>query len=125
MGVVPRQYIPGVEVGVRDYLAHGPLGFPVVDIDVTLSNGSYHSVDSSEQAFKQAARIAMTEGMTQCQPVLLEPILSIQVTIPSEFTSKALQLVTGRRGQILGYDGLPDWDGWEQVTRQFTASGNA
>ena len=115
-GVVPRQYIPGVEVGVRDYLAHGPLGFPVVDIDVTLSNGSYHSVDSSEQAFKQAARIAMTEGMTQCQPVLLEPILSIQVTIPSEFTSKALQLVTGRRGQILGYDGLPDWDGWEQVS---------
>ncbi|NEO88469.1 MAG: elongation factor G, partial [Spirulina sp. SIO3F2] len=63
-GVVPRQYIPGVETGVREFLHHGPLGFPVVDVAVNLSNGSYHSVDSSEQAFKQAARIAMTEGMT-------------------------------------------------------------
>ncbi|MGH2412457.1 MAG: elongation factor G [Microcystaceae cyanobacterium] len=115
-GVVPKQYIPGVEIGVREYLAHGPLGFPVVDVDVTLTDGSYHSVDSSEQAFKQAARIAMTEGMPKCQPTLLEPILSITVSVPSEFTSKALQLVSGRRGQILGYEGLSDWKGWDQVT---------
>lgn len=115
-GVVPKQYIPGVEVGVREYLAHGPLGFPVVDVAVTLTNGSYHSVDSSEQAFKQAARIAMQTGMLQGEPTLLEPILSIEVTTPNEFTSKVLQLVSGRRGQILGYEGRSDWQGWDNVT---------
>jgi elongation factor G len=88
----------------------------VVDVDVTLTNGSYHSVDSSEQAFKQAARLAMTEGMPKCEPVLLEPILSIKVSAPTEFTSKVLQLVTGRRGQILGYDGMENWSGWDLVT---------
>ena len=115
-GVVPKQYIPGVETGVREYLDRGPLGFPVVDVDVTLTDGSYHSVDSSEQAFKQAARIAMTEGMPKCQPVLLEPILTVTVCAPSEFTSKVLQLVSGRRGQILGYEGVSDWKGWDCVT---------
>ncbi|MBW4574887.1 MAG: elongation factor G [Aphanothece sp. CMT-3BRIN-NPC111] len=115
-GVVPRQYIPGVEIGVREYLGHGPLGFPVVDVAVTLTNGSYHTVDSSEQAFKNAARIAMQTGMTQCQPTLLEPIVSIQVSAPNEYTSKVLQLLSGRRGQILGYDGKSDWPGWDQVS---------
>lgn len=115
-GVVPKQYIPGVEMGVREYLVHGPLGFPVVDVAVTLTNGSYHSVDSSEQAFKQAARLAMQEGMAKCEPVLLEPIAAIQVCAPAEFTSKVLQLVTGRRGQILGYEGKSDWPGWDCVS---------
>ncbi|PPS43271.1 elongation factor G [Chroococcidiopsis sp. TS-821] len=115
-GVVPKQYIPGVETGVREYLAHGPLGFPIVDIAVTLTNGSYHSVDSSEQAFKQAARIAMQTGMPQGEPTLLEPIVSIEVTTPNEFTSKVLQLISGRRGQILGYEGRSDWQGWDNVT---------
>jgi elongation factor G len=115
-GVVPKQYIPGVETGVREYLIHGPLGFPVVDIDVTLTDGSYHSVDSSEQAFKQAARLAMTEGMQKCDPILLEPVISVKVSAPSEFTSKVLQLVTGRRGQILGYEGVSDWKGWDTVS---------
>ncbi|PMB00351.1 elongation factor G [Fischerella thermalis CCMEE 5268] len=115
-GVVPKQYIPGVEMGVREFLAHGPLGFPVVDVAVTLTNGSYHTVDSSEQAFKQAARVAMQTGMTQCQPTLLEPILRVQVTTPSEFTSKVMQLVTGRRGQILGYEAIHDWQGWDCIT---------
>ena len=114
-GVVPKQYIPGVETGVKEYLQRGPLGFPVVDVDVTLTNGSHHSVDSSEQAFKQAARIAMNEGMSQCNPVLLEPVLSITVSVPNEFTSKALQLITGRRGQILGYENISDWKGWDRV----------
>ncbi len=115
-GVVPRQYIPGVETGVREYLVHGPLGFPVVDVAVTLTNGSYHSVDSSEQAFKQAARIAMQEGMPKCEPTLLEPITAIQVCAPAEFTAKVLQLVSGRRGQILGYEGKSDWSGWDCVS---------
>lgn len=117
-GVVPRQYIPAVEHGVREFLHHGPLGFPVVDVDVTLTNGSYHSVDSSEQAFKQAARIAMQEGLAKCQPTLLEPILNVTVSVPNEFTSKVLRLVSGRRGQILGYDAKPDWSGWDQVAAQ-------
>jgi len=115
-GVVPKQYIPGVEMGVREYLGHGPLGFPVVDVAVTLTNGSYHTVDSSEQAFKQAARLAMTEGMANCEPTLLEPIMAIQVCAPAEFTSKVLQLVTGRRGQILGYEARSDWSSWDCVS---------
>ncbi|MBD2455388.1 elongation factor G [Nostoc sp. FACHB-87] len=115
-GVVPRQYIPGVEVGVREFLAHGPLGFPVVDVAVTLTNGSYHNVDSSEQAFKQAARLAMQTGIPQAQPTLLEPILRVRVTTPSEFTAKVLQLLSGRRGQILGYEGRQDWQGWDNIS---------
>ncbi len=114
-GVVPRQYIPGVETGVREYLAHGPLGFPVVDVAVTLTHGSYHSVDSSEQAFKQAARIAMQEGMPQCKPVLLEPVLRIAISVPIAFTAKVLRLVSGRRGQVLGYAAKDDWNGWDEV----------
>ncbi|KAB8331851.1 elongation factor G [Scytonema tolypothrichoides VB-61278] len=114
-GVVPRQYIPGVEIGVREFLSHGPLGFPVVDVAVTLTNGSYHTVDSSEQAFKQAARLAMQTGLPKCEPTLLEPIIRVQVSTPNEFTAKVLQLVTGRRGQILGYEGVHDWQGWDCV----------
>ena len=115
-GVVPKQYIPGVETGVREYLVQGPLGFPVVDVDVTLTDGSHHSVDSSEQAFKQAARLAMTDGMRECKPVLLEPLLSAKVAAPTEFTSKVLQLVSGRRGQILGYEALDGWKNWDSIT---------
>ncbi|MBW4473526.1 MAG: elongation factor G [Stenomitos rutilans HA7619-LM2] len=114
-GVVPRQYIPAVETGVREYLIHGPLGFPIVDVAVTLTNGSYHSVDSSEQAFKQAARVAMQEGIVQCEPTLLEPILNVAISVPAEFTAKVLRLVSGRRGQILGYDAKANWYGWDQV----------
>jgi len=115
-GVIPKQYIPGVEMGVREFLAHGPLGFPVVDVAVTLTNGSYHNVDSSEQAFKQAARLAMQTGIPQGEPTLLEPILHLEVTTPSEFTSKALQLLSGKRGQILGYEGRNDWQGWDNIS---------
>jgi elongation factor G len=114
-GVVPRQYIPAVETGVREYLTHGPLGFPVVDVAVTLTNGSYHSVDSSEQAFKQAARLAMQAGLAKCQPTLLEPILSVTVSVPTDFTAKVLRLVSGRRGQILGYESKLGWRGWDDV----------
>lgn len=115
-GVVPRNFIPAVEDGVRDYCKQGPLGFPVVDLSVCLFFGSYHDVDSSEMAFKTAARIGMQEGLVQCSPVLLEPILEIHISVPSEFTSKAQRLVTGHRGgQILGFDAKPDWPGWDVV----------
>ncbi len=114
-GHIPKQYIPAVETGVKEYLVRGPLGFPVVDFAVTLTDGSYHAVDSSEQAFKQAARIAMTEGMPKCDPVLLEPIYEVKIDVPSEFTSKVHSLVSGRRGQLLGFDTLEGWRGWDQV----------
>jgi len=117
-GVVPRQYIPGVETGVREYLVHGPLGFPVVDVSVTLKDGSYHSVDSSEQAFKMAARLAMQEGMALAEPQLLEPILSVTISVPNDATSKVLRLISGRRGQVLGYDAKPNWRGWDEVQAQ-------
>ena len=115
-GVVPRQYIPSVEEGVREYLNQGPLGFPVVDVAVTLTNGSYHTVDSSDMAFKTAARIAMTEGMPKCDPVLLEPIIQVEVAVPAEYTSKAQRVISGRRGQILGYEAKDGWKGWDSVS---------
>lgn len=115
-GVVPRQYIPSVETGVREYLNQGPLGFPVVDIAVTLTNGSYHAVDSSDQAFKQAARIAMQEGLPKCEPVLLEPVDSVEISVPNNFTSNVLKLISGHRGQILGYEAKAGWQGWDVVS---------
>ncbi len=121
-GVVPRQYIPAVESGVKDYMNEGPLGFPVVDMAVTLTDGSYHSVDSSEMAFKQAARIAMTEGMSKCDPVLLEPIYMVRISVPSEYTSRAQRLISGRRGQFLGFDARPGWKGWDEVSANMPQS---
>ena len=115
-GVVPRNYIPAVEEGMRDYCRQGPLGFPVVDISVELFFGSYHDVDSSDMSFKIAARIGMQEGLSKCAPVLLEPILKVQISVPNEHTSKAQRLVTGHRaGQILGFDAKQDWPGWDVV----------
>jgi elongation factor G len=114
-GVVPKQYIPAVEQGIREWMGHGPLGFAVVDFQVNLSDGSYHDVDSSEMAFKTAARIAMAEGMPQCSPVLLEPIVAVEIHVPSEATSRVNQIVTGHRGQLLGFDGRDGWPGWDTV----------
>ncbi len=114
-GVVPKQYIPAVELGVREWMVQGPLGFAVVDFNVNLSEGSYHDVDSSEMAFKLAARLAMSEGMPQCAPVLLEPIVAVDIHVPSDATSRVNQIVTGHRGQLLGFDGREGWDGWDTV----------
>ncbi|MCH7487833.1 MAG: elongation factor G [Proteobacteria bacterium] len=116
-GVVPRQYIPSVEAGVRDYLARGgPLGFPVVDIAVILTDGQYHTVDSSDMAFRAAAQLAMREGMPNCKPVLLEPFCQVKIAVPNEFTSKIQRLISGRRGQILGFDAKAGWKDWDQVS---------
>jgi elongation factor G len=114
-GVVPKQYIPSVEIGVRDYLTSGPLGFQVVDVAVCLKDGSYHSVDSSDMAFRAAGRLAMAEGMPKCSPVLLEPVMSVEIAVPSEATSKINGIISSRRGQILGFDTRPGWDGWDVV----------
>jgi elongation factor G len=115
-GSVPRQYIPAVESGAREHLKRGPLGFPVVDVSVTLYDGQFHSVDSSEIAFKMATALALREGLPQCGPVLLEPILTVDISMPSETTSKVLQLVPQKRGQILGYDAKEGWSGWDQIS---------
>lgn len=114
-GVVPKQFIPSVEKGVVAYLDEGPLGFPVVDVAVTLNDGSYHTVDSSDAAFQTAARIGMQEGMPQCAPVLLEPIAKVHIHVPNDATSKINAVVSGRRGQLLGYDARPGWNGWDTV----------
>jgi elongation factor G len=114
-GVVPKQFIPSVEKGVVAYLDEGPLGFPVVDLSVTLTDGSYHTVDSSDAAFQTAARIGMQEGMPQCAPVLLEPIMKVKIHVPNDTTSKINAVVSGRRGQLLGYDAREGWNGWDTV----------
>ncbi len=117
-GVVPRNYIPAVEEGVIDALRHGPLGFPVVDLSVALIDGSYHTVDSSDQAFRTAGRIGIVEGLPQCQPVLLEPIHLVEIVCPSEATAKMNAILSGRRGQILGFDTRDGWNGWDTVRAQ-------
>jgi elongation factor G len=117
-GVVPRNYIPAVEEGVLDALKHGPLGFPVVDLSVALIDGSYHTVDSSDQAFRTAGRIGIVEGLPQCQPVLLEPIHLVEIVCPTEATAKMNAILSGRRGQILGFDTREGWDGWDMVRAQ-------
>jgi elongation factor G len=115
-GVVPKQFFPGVEKGVREALEKGPIaGFPVVDVHVTLYDGSYHTVDSNEASFRMAASLAMREGMPKCQPVLLEPILRVEITVPSHFTSTVLQQVSGHRGQILSYGASESRAGWDAV----------
>ena len=114
-GAVPRNYIPAVEEGVRDAMARGPLGFPVVDVQVTLTDGSYHSVDSSDLAFRTAARIGVSEALPQCQPVLLEPIHVVEIVCPTDATAKINAILSARRGQILGFDTREGWQGWDCV----------
>lgn len=121
-GVVPKQYIPAVEQGIADALKRGPLGFPVVDIGVTLTDGSYHTVDSSDMAFQQAGRIAIQEALPACQPVLLEPIHRVEIAVPSDATARINAIVSGRRGQILGFDAREGWPGWDVVSGLLPAS---
>ncbi len=114
-GSVPRNYFSSIEAGIQEYLSKGPLGFPVVDISVTLIDGSYHSVDSSDMAFRTAAQVGMREGMPQAKPVLLEPVLKVEVAVPSDATARVNGIVSQRRGQILGFDARPGWTGWDVV----------
>ncbi len=114
-GVVPRQYIPAVEAGAKDACAKGPLGFPVIDVAVTLTDGSHHTVDSSELAFRTAGRIGMSAALPECAPVLLEPIWKVEIVTPSETTSRVTQILTARRGQILGFDAREGWPGWDRI----------
>ena len=114
-GAIPKQWIPAVEEGVREALQKGPLGFQVVDVAVTLVDGSYHTVDSSELAFRLAGRIAMQEALGAAQPHLLEPMHKVSVVCPSSATSRITSAVAGRRGQMLGMAPRDGWAGWDRI----------
>ncbi|MFI4972946.1 MAG: elongation factor G [Caulobacterales bacterium] len=114
-GVVPKQWIPAVEQGVRDACERGPLGFRVTDVDVVLIDGSHHSVDSSEMAFRQAGRLAMSEGLKVCNPTLLEPIEQLTIVAPSSSTSKIAAAVSSKRGHVQGFAPRDGWRGWDEI----------
>lgn len=107
-GVVPKEYVPAVDKGVQEQLKNGVLaGYPVVDVKVTLFDGSYHDVDSSEMAFKLAGSMAFKEGFMKCQPVLLEPIMKVEVETPEEYMGDVIGDLNRRRGMIDGMEDIP------------------
>ena len=121
-GAIPRQYIPAVEAGIRDAMERGPLGFQVVDVAVTLVDGSFHAVDSSELAFRIAGRMAMGDALAQAAPYLLEPVVRVAVDTPGGTGSKAGSVLSARRGHILGLSPHPEWERWERVEAQLPES---
>ena len=94
----------------------------MVDIAVALTDGSYHTVDSSDMAFRTAGRIAIVDGLPQCQPVLLEPIYLVEIVCPNDATARMNAILSGRRGHILGFDTREGWDGWDTVRAQMPES---
>ena len=114
-GAVPRQYIPAVGEAAEEAMQKGPFGHPVVDVEVTLSDGGFHAVDSSDMAFRTATRNGVAEALAKADPVLLEPIEHVTVSVPNRFTANAQRLLSGRRGQILGYAEREGWPGWDDV----------
>jgi elongation factor G len=113
-GSVPRNYIPAVEKGLHEIIERGVLaGFPVVDVRVTLYDGSYHAVDSSEMAFKIAAHLGFKKGFMDAKPILLEPILNVEVRVPEEFMGDIIGDLNKKRGKILGMEP----DGKFQIVR--------
>jgi elongation factor G len=114
-GAIPKQWIPAVEEGVAEAMKKGPLGFTVVDVAVILVDGSYHSVDSSELAFRLAGRLAMAEALAAAGPHLLEPMHKVTVVCPSSATSRVTSAVASRRGQMLGMAPRDGWAGWDRI----------
>ena len=114
-GAVPKQWIPAVEKGMMDALVKGPLGFPVVDVAAALVDGSFHSVDSSELAFRTAGRMAMTDALAAASPYLLEPVAHVTITTPGSATSRITSAVAVRRGQMLRMTTLEGWSNWDLV----------
>lgn len=114
-GAIPRQWIPAVEAGVKDAMNKGPIGFPVVDVSVTLIDGSFHAVDSSEHSFQMAGRLGMVEALAECEPVVLEPIEKLSIYTPSWGTPKINSAVSAHNGQILGFEPREGWTGWDRV----------
>ncbi|GAN81330.1 elongation factor G [Acidocella aminolytica] len=114
-GAVPRQYIPAVAAAAEEAMAKGPFGYPVVDVAVTLLDGGFHSVDSSDMAFRTATRNGIAEALTKAEPVLLEPVHRVTISAPNMFTSTVQRLLSGKRGQIMGYGEKPAWPGWDET----------
>jgi elongation factor G len=107
-GVIPREYIPGVEKGVREAAEGGVIaGYPVTDVVVRLYDGSFHEVDSSEMAFKMAGSMAFKEGFQKGAPVLLEPVMKVEVVVPEEFLGDVMGQLNSRRGEIMGMEPRP------------------
>jgi elongation factor G len=104
-GVVPREYIPSVEAGIKESMANGVLaGYPLIDVKASLFDGSYHDVDSNEMAFKVAASMALKNAKNKCQPVILEPLVKVEVVIPEEYMGDIMGDITSRRGRVEGMD---------------------
>jgi elongation factor G len=104
-GAIPKQYIPAVEKGISEAMQGGILaGYPAVDIKITLYDGSYHPVDSSEMAFKVAGSLGFKEGSKNCKPTLLEPIMKMEIVVPEECMGDVMGDINGRRGRVLGMD---------------------
>ena len=114
-GAIPKQWIPAVEKGVQDAIAKGPLGFPVVDVAAILVDGSFHSVDSSELAFRTAGRIAMSDALAAASPYLLEPIAHVTITTPGSASSRITSAVASRRGQMLRMTSREGWSAWDVI----------
>jgi elongation factor G len=114
-GAVPRNFIPAVGEAAAEATNKGPFGYPVVDVSVTLVDGGFHAVDSSDMAFKTATQIAMKEALAKADPILLEPVDHVTISVPNDYTARAQRLLTGRRGQILGFAERPGWSGWDDV----------
>ncbi|MCT8329182.1 elongation factor G [Albidovulum sediminis] len=112
-GAVPRNYIPSVEEGAREAMDKGPLGFPVIDVAVTLTDGKSHSVDSSDFAFRTAGRMGVREALQKAGPVLLQPIERLDIHVPSVYSGAMVSLVSSLKGQVLGFDADPVFRGWD------------
>ncbi|QRM57753.1 elongation factor G [Sinorhizobium sp. BG8] len=112
-GAVPRNFIPAVEAGAREAMEKGPLGFGVIDVGVTLTDGQHHSVDSSEFAFRAAAKMGVRQALSQASPVLMQPISRVEIHIPSIYTGGLVQIVSALKGQVLGFDRDESAKGWD------------
>ncbi|MCA8879389.1 MAG: elongation factor G [Rhodobacteraceae bacterium] len=115
-GAVPRNYIPSVEAGVQDALVSGPNGHPVVDLQAVLKDGKHHSVDSSDYAFRTAGKNAVREALVEAGPIVLQPILRVEIHLPSVFTGALVQVVSSLKGQVEGFEGHPAQAGWDVFT---------
>jgi len=121
-GAVPRNFFPSVEAGAEEAMQRGPLGFPVIDIAVTLTDGKHHAVDSSDHAFRTAARMGVREALTEAGPLLLQSIDRVTIHVPSVCSGALVGLVSGLKGQVLGFDRDPDLRGWDVFRANLPAS---
>ncbi|WEX74276.1 elongation factor G [Sinorhizobium numidicum] len=112
-GAVPRNFIPAVETGAREAMQKGPLGFQVIDVGVTLTDGQHHSVDSSEYAFRTAGKLGVRQALSQASSVLMQPIFRVEIHVPSIYSGSLVPIVSTLKGQVLGFDRDEAAKGWD------------